>query len=56
MFNPIESICMTEENLCRCGNLATPPHQCPYSVEINDDFESLCTCCEDCQQNCMDDI
>ena len=42
---------------CKCEkNPAAEEHTCPYSVEINDDTESLCTCCEDCESNCADDI
>lgn len=36
--------------------LAETPHLCPYGMEINEDHESLCLCCEDCEQECADDI
>lgn len=40
-----------------CGiNSATEPHTCPYSVEINDDDKTLCTCCDDCCHECAMDI
>jgi len=32
------------------------PHPCPYRSEINDDDETLCTCCDNCTQECADDI
>jgi hypothetical protein len=32
------------------------PHVCPFRWEINDDDETLCTCCDDCTQECADDI
>lgn len=27
-------------------------HTCPYAEEIDDDHESLCTCCEECTHQC----
>lgn len=43
--------------LCRCGkNEATDPHTCPYKSEINDDDETLCTCCADCTTECAYEI
>lgn len=34
---------------------ATLPHTCPYQEEINDS-KNLCNCCDDCRQECCDDI
>jgi hypothetical protein len=31
-------------------------HTCPYQSEINDDNDSLCNCCSDCQYECAMDI
>lgn len=31
-------------------------HPCPYQEDINDEHEDYCFCCEDCQQECADDI
>ena len=46
---------MTEK--CRCGkNEATEPHTCPYAEDINDDYESLCSCCDACVHECAMDI
>jgi hypothetical protein len=44
--------------LCpKCGiNFAAEPHECPYSVEIYEDYEKECTCCEDCEHECLMDI
>jgi hypothetical protein len=40
-----------------CGeNPATGLHSCPYSEEINNDYETLCNCCSDCAQSCTDEI
>jgi len=36
-------------------NEATLPHLCPYKDEINDD-DTLCTCCPDCERECMENI
>lgn len=45
------------EKLCKCGkNPASEPHPCPYQIDINDNYESTCTCCAECEQNCADDI
>jgi hypothetical protein len=43
--------------LCKCGkNPSADPHTCPYQSEINDDDAFECTCCDDCRQECSDDI
>jgi len=40
-----------------CGrNPSTEPHICPFADEINGNRETLCTCCDECAQNCADDI
>ena len=41
--------------LCKCGNPAGEPEECPYALEIHDK-KQICTCCESCRQNCADDI
>lgn len=47
----------SEEVLCKCGkNPATEPHPCPYAEDINDDPNTLCTCCEECMNECAMDI
>lgn len=35
---------------------ACKPHTCPYREEIDNDNETLCNCCDDCKQQCADDI
>ena len=41
----------------RCGeNDACEPHTCPYSEDIHNDKETLCTCCEKCAHECCMDI
>ena len=39
-----------------CNNTDEEPHTCPYAEDINDDHETLCTCCADCQYECAMDI
>lgn len=40
-----------------CGkNVANEPKICPYNYEIYNDDETLCTCCDECRQDCIDDI
>ena len=29
-----------------------PLHTCPYQEDINDDKETLCNCCEQCEDMC----
>lgn len=41
---------------CQGRNAANEAHTCPYAEEINDDHETLCTCCSECQRECADDI
>ncbi len=46
-----------EANGCKCGqNAGQAPHTCPYSEDINDDHETLCTCCDYCTDQCAWDI
>lgn len=40
---------------CRIA-IACPKHICPYKQDINDDSETLCNCCEECKEQCADDI
>ena len=37
-------------------NAANEKHTCPYSEDINDDHESLCSCCDECRQDCLEEI
>ena len=49
---------MTAAEMCpTCEkNLATPPHACPYLEDVDNDPDTLCTCCSDCQGKCADEI
>lgn len=40
----------------RCGiNEASDSHLCPMRQELDDDQETECTCCEECEQQCRED-
>lgn len=41
---------------CTCNEEEIEPHGCPYSEEINDDYESQCKCCDFCQTQCAYEI
>lgn len=41
---------------CTCGKHYYEEHTCPYAVEINDDHETLCTCCPHCEAQCAWDV
>lgn len=49
---------MKNESKCNsCGNApAKKLHPCPFKVEVNDDDETLCDCCDDCMDECAGDI
>jgi hypothetical protein len=52
-----ETPAVPDPNLCKHGDPHLgDPHPCPYQCEINDDDDFECTCCEDCTQDCTDDI
>lgn len=40
----------------RCDNAANEDHPCPYKSELQGDDETLCNCCDECCQECADDI
>ena len=35
---------------------ALPSHPCPYQADVNDDDQFRCECCEECIDECADDI
>lgn len=43
-------------DLERCQNEALEPHPCPFREEIYEDSKTLCRCCEECMNECCDDI
>jgi len=44
------------EGMRSCTYPDEEPHICPFKEDINDDSETLCTCCADCQHECAMDI
>ncbi len=44
-----------ETDKCTC-DIEYEEHTCPFSEEIHDDHESLCTCCPYCEHNCAMDV
>lgn len=47
----------TQNNECsNCNEYSIEPHTCPFKVEINDDSETLCSCCESCTHECAMEI
>lgn len=52
-----EKVTSAKDKCERCGvNDATEPHSCPYKADINDDPDTLCTCCSECANECAMDI
>lgn len=45
-----------KEEGCTCGEDWLNDHTCPYKVEINDDNETLCTCCDHCRSVCAEEV
>jgi len=41
---------------CKCGAEPNETHKCPYAQDVNNDDKSECNCCDECTQNCRDDI
>jgi hypothetical protein len=51
---PVESEC---EKCLNCGKGNKEPiHKCPYQQDVNNDENYTCTCCENCQHECAQDI
>ncbi len=48
-----------DENLCQSckKNQGTSElHPCPYAEDVHNDFSAMCNCCDECIQQCSDDI
>lgn len=48
--------CPKKDTAYDCTNVPTELHTCPFREDVNDDSETLCTCCENCQHGCAQDI
>ena len=38
------------------NNNGQDEHTCPYAEDICDDWETTCNCCDECEQQCAEDI
>jgi len=47
---------MSDENKCTCDTESHDEHTCPFSEDIHNDSETMCTCCEYCEDQCAQDI
>ena len=41
---------------CKCGEPGRKKHDCPYQADVNNDSETMCNCCIDCTNECLNDI
>ncbi len=43
-----------DNNKCSCCNNedAEEYHICPYKYDINNDADTLCNCCDNCEYQC----
>lgn len=44
---------------CECCDAAVPTSElqvCPFDADINNDSTPRCTCCDECRQECANDI
>ena len=37
-------------------NVETDEHTCPFREDVDNDSETLCNCCSQCEHECMMDI
>lgn len=43
--------------MCKCGAfVAQPDHLCPFALDVHDDNETMCSCCDRCAGECAADI
>lgn len=51
---------LTEKTIPTCSRCEKNPqqeeHYCPFQLEINDDENFLCDCCDECTHECAMDI
>lgn len=46
-----------EKTTCpMCGKPGRHNHNCPYSSEIDGDDETMCNCCDECTDDCRDEV
>ena len=45
---------MMSENKCKCGEDGSEElHSCLFNEAINDDHETMCNCCPECETGCV---
>lgn len=45
-----------EREVCTCDEMGPyDEHTCPFAEVIHGDYESLCTCCPECEYQCAMD-
>ncbi len=49
---PVQPVCQ------KCGKpiARADLHSCPFQADVHDDPTPVCNCCDDCAQECADDI
>ncbi len=54
----VEPVVILQKVKCKCGKEfdELPLHTCPYQEDVNNDSEFTCNCCDECRQECRDDI
>lgn len=47
-----------EGEICsKCDkNEGMPLHTCPFLSDVHENNQFKCNCCDECRQNCVDDI
>ena len=58
-FWPIEMQCWINSPVIsydRCEHAPLPPHPCPLLQELDNDSDTLCSCCAKCTRECAEDI
>ena len=47
---------VVESKHCTCHEGNYEAHNCPFACEIYDDYDTECTCCPYCEEQCFMDI
>ena len=56
-LNAVKDFLETKVPKCpHCNGEGLEAHTCPYQSDVNDDHETLCNCCADCEHECLMDI
>jgi len=44
------------EIICTCGRTGQSNHLCPFRMDRQGDYVTLCNCCQKCEQECEADL